>query len=124
MKILIGDQELIKNQKKAQNTCIKFLGNGNWTVEELQDMVETLKKTNSQLIENCKTRVKIKVISCGGTCNIEEVPLITQSELYLSNQKLISALLFNINIAKSNNIQVVDNFNFTDKEILRGLKQF
>lgn len=118
MKILISDKDLIKEQKVAQKRCVEFIGEGKISVEELEKIVEVLENTNQELRKKCKRNITTKTITCGGAVEKVEIPAIAQSKLYQDNKNLINALLFNIRIAKTNNIEIVENFSFTDKEIL------
>lgn len=118
MKILISDKDLIKEQKNAQKKCIEFIGKGEITVEELENIVEILEKTNQELRKKCKRNKETSTITCGGSCEKVEIPLIVQSKLYQDNKSLVNALLFNIRIAKANNLNKVKDFKFNDKEII------
>lgn len=118
MKILISDKDLIKEQKIAQKRCVEFIGKGKISVEELEKIVEVLENTNQELRKKCKRNITTKTMTCGGAVEKVEISAIAQSKLYKDNKNLINSLLFNIRIAKTNNIEIVENFSFTDKEIL------
>lgn len=118
MKFFISDKSLLKKQKETQKRCIEALGKGKFEVEELEKIVEIIKNTNNQLRLSCKTTIKAKTITCGGTSAEVDISTITQSKLYKENQNLLNALSLNISIAKANNLERVTDFDFTEKQIL------
>lgn len=119
MKIKIDAKELIKEQKKTQKRCVELLGKGKYSVVELEKIVEELKKHNEFLTKNCSTTIMIKAQSCGGSLNNLEVPAITQGKLYKENKELELALTMQIDIAKTNKLEFVTDFYFTDEQVLK-----
>ena len=118
MKIKIDAKELINEQRKTQKRCVELIGNGKYAIVELEKIVEELRKFNEALTKSCSKSTTIKVTSCGGSLNNWETPAITQGKLYRENQYLIFALTKQIVIAKTNNLEFVTDFNFTNEQIL------
>ena len=118
MNVKLSGDELIKGQKQSQKLCVESLGNGRFTIEELEILVGELKDKNENLIKSCKKTTTIKTKSYGGTINLIKVPEIIQRDEYKNNQELIVALTTQINIAKHNNLKMINDFDFTDEQIL------
>lgn len=123
MKIKIDLKEHINDQKKTQKKCVELLGKDKFMVVDLEKMVETLKSINEFLTKICTTTTTIKTKSCGGSVANLEVPTVTQSKLYQDNECLILSLTKEIDIAKTNNLECVTDFNFTDEQILNYAQQ-
>ena len=118
MKIKLDVKEIVKNIKNTQNLCIKMLGRGEFSTDELKKIVDELKNKNEKLIKNCLTTVKTKAKACGGKISKLEVQTVTQSQSYKDNQQLIYALETEIDIANANNLKSVIDFNFTVEQII------
>jgi len=122
MKYLCKTEDFIKEQKESQKKCLEMIGKGKFSIEFIEKKINELKNINETLRLNCKTTIKIKTTTCGGTCEKIKVPTITQSQLYKDNQFLISKLLSILDIAKFNDLQFVIDFSFTDEQLLKYCK--
>ena len=118
MKIKLDIKDLIENEKSSQERCLEFIGEGEFSIEYLEKMVESLKNVNESLAESCVTTTIITTAAYGGESVELEVPAITQSKLYKYNQLIIFALMSKIGIAKANKLEKVIDFSFTDEQIL------
>lgn len=118
MKIKIDAEKLICEQTKNAEQCVELLGKGKYSVAKLEMIVKELKNINKSLEILCSTTTTITSTSYGGSTTQMEVPTITQSKLYKENQFLIFALSQQIDIAKTNNLYSVSDFNFTENQIL------
>lgn len=118
MKIKLEINEIIENQNKTKERCIELMGGGVFSVSNLENIIEALKKVNEILMTNSKTKSVVNSKTAGGSLKKIEVPTISQGELYKNNQYLILALKMQIDILNANNLNCVSNFNFTDEQII------
>lgn len=118
MKIKLEINELIENQNKTKERCVELMGSGVFSVGNLENIIEALKKVNEILMTNSKTKSVVNSKTAGGSLKKIEVPTISQGELYKNNQYLILALKMQIDILNANNLNCVSDFNFTDEQII------
>lgn len=118
MKIKLEINEIIENQNKTKERCVELMGGGVFSVSNLENIIEELKKVNEILMTNSKTKSVVNSKTAGGSLKKIEVPTISQGELYKNNQYLILALKMQIDILNANNLNCVSNFNFTDEQII------
>ena len=118
MKIKLEINELIENQNKTKERCVELMGGGVFSVSNLENIIEALKKVNEILMTNSKTKSVVNSKTAGGSLKKIEVPTISQGELYKNNQYLILALKMQIDVLNANNLNCVSDFNFTDEQII------
>lgn len=118
MKIKLEINELIENQNKTKERCVELMGGGVFSVSNLENILEALKKVNEILMTNSKTKSVVNSKTAGGSLKKIEVPTISQGELYKYNQYLILALKMQIDILNANDLNCVSDFNFTDEQII------
>lgn len=118
MKIKLEINELIENQNKTKERCVELMGGGVFSVSNLENIIEALKKVNEILMTNSKTKSVVNSKTAGGSLKKIEIPTISQGELYKNNQYLILALKMQIDILNANNLNCVSDFNFTDEQII------
>ena len=118
MKIKLEINELIENQNKTKERCVELIGGGVFSISNLENIIEALKKVNEILMTNSKTKSIVNSKTAGGSLKKIEVPMISQGELYKNNQYLIIALKMQIDILNANNLNCVSDFNFTDEQII------
>lgn len=118
MKIKLEINELIENQNKTKERCVELMGGGVFSVSNLENIIEALKKVNEILMTNSKTKSVVNSKTAGGSLKKIEVPTISQGELYKNNQYLILALKMQIDILNANDLNCVSDFNFTDEQII------
>lgn len=118
MKIKLEINEIIENQNKTKERCVELMGGGVFSVSNLENIIEELKKVNEILMTNSKTKSVVNSKTAGGSLKKIEVPTISQGELYKNNQYLILALKMQIDILNANNLNCVSDFTFTDEQII------
>lgn len=123
MKIKLEINEIIENQKKTKERCVELIGGGVFSISNLENIIEALKKVNEILMTNSKTKSVVNSKTAGGSLKKIEIPMISQGELYKNNQYLILALKMQIDILRANNLNCVSDFNFTDEQIINYWKK-
>ena len=118
MKIKLEINEIIENQNKTKERCVELIGGGVFSISNLENIIEALKKVNEILMTNSKTKSVVNSKTAGGSLKKIEVPTISQGEIYKNNQYLILALKMQIDILNANNLNCVSDFNFTDEQII------
>lgn len=118
MKIKLEIKELIETQNKTKERCVELIGGGVFSIRNLENIIEALKKVNEILMMNSKIKSIVNSKTAGGSLKKIEVPTISQGELYKNNQYLILALKMQIDILNANNLNCVSDFNFTDEQII------
>lgn len=123
MKIKLNRASYIQEQKNSQDKCVELLGKGLFNVVDLEKIVEKLKNFNETLEQACLTTVVREIKSCGGTINNLTFPSVVQGNLYKNVQYLIVTLTTKIDIARANDLENINDFDFTDEQILEYGKQ-
>ena len=118
MKIKLEIKELIETQNKTKERCVELIGGGIFSISNLENIIEGLKKVNETLMTNSTAKIMVNSKTVGGSLKKIEVSTISQGELYKNNQYLILALKTQIDILKANNLNCVSDFSFTDEQVI------
>ena len=92
MKIKLEIKELIETQNKTKERCVELIGGGIFSISNLENIIEGLKKVNETLMTNSTAKIMVNSKTVGGSLKKIEVSTISQGELYKNNQYLILAL--------------------------------
>ena len=92
MKFKLTENDFREMLENATIVCQKYLGLGEFDLDELQNVSINLQKANANMRDACKTMVEKDMVTCGGTKYKGKIPAVVDREIYKINEELISAI--------------------------------